>query len=349
MSKTKLASNNGIKDELAESEARFKTLTNQSPSVIFIHDKKKIVYVNDKAVEITGYSRKEFYNPKFDFFKLILPRDRKKIRASFNAHKNDEEVDQIEHTVVTKSRKKINTILNTKLIDFKGRKVIMGVITDISAQKKAEEQIRASVEEKDAMLKEIHHRVKNNMQIISSLIRLQTQDIEDIKVLEICNEVQSRIKSMALIHDHLYHSEDLSKVDLKNYIFSLGAHLLVMHKNRSFDVQLEYDTQKIALPIVKAIPCGLIINELVSNCYKHAFPPKYIKTKPKSFVPTISVVMESGRPGIVRLRISDNGIGHSKGDGLGLVLINDLVGQIDGTLERKNDRGTSYEICFSSG
>jgi len=348
MSKTKPAGDIDIKDALAESEARFKTLTNQSPSVIFIHNKKKIVYVNDKAVETTGYSRKEFYDPKFDFFKLILPADRKIIKAAFEAHQQDKEVDQIEHTVVTKSRKKINTVLSTKLIDFKGKKVILGVITDISAQKKAEEQIRASVEEKDAMLKEIHHRVKNNMQIISSLMRLQTQDIEDNRVLEICHEIQSRIKSMALIHDHLYRSDDLSRVDLKNYISSLGAHLLVMHKNRSFNVQLEYDTQKIALPIVKAIPCGLILNELISNCYRHAFPAKYLKTKPKTFVPTISVSLISERSSLVCLRVSDNGIGHLKEDGLGLVLVNDLVGQIDGTLERKNDQGTSYEICFSS-
>jgi len=160
--------------------------------------------------------------------------------------------------------------------------------------------------------------------------------------------MQSRINSMALIHNHFYQSDNVSSIDMGNYIHALGIHLLVLYRIESKKIDIEYDVKNIKMDINKAIPFGLIANELISNCFKHAFPDDFLKGKPEKYVPTISIDLKREESGPIHLRISDNGVGYSENQGLGLVLVNDLVGQIDGTLERKTDQGTLYEICFSS-
>ena len=212
-------------------------------------------------------------------------------------------------------------------------------------RKKAEDQIRASLQEKDVLLKEIHHRVKNNMQVISSLLNLQSHHVTDPFVLDMFRESQRRIRSMALIHERLYQSSDLSRVEFSQYLRNLAIHLFHSYQVDSSRVHLTLDAEEVFLNINTAIPCGLIVNELISNALKHAFP--------------------NGRNGEVAielhpidgdgyfLRVRDNGVGFPEGldfrrtGTLGMQIISTLVSQIDGRLDFQSQNGTSFVLEFN--
>jgi two-component sensor histidine kinase len=148
---------------------------------------------------------------------------------------------------------------------------MVGLSVDITNLKRATEQIAASLKEKEVLLKEIHHRVKNNLQIISSLLSLQSGYVEDKNTIEILKQCENRIASMALIHEHLYQSQDLARIDFADYVKTLTANLFSSYGIHSGDISLLVDVDNISLSIDAAIPCGLIINELVSNSLQHAF------------------------------------------------------------------------------
>ena len=208
----------------------------------------------------------------------------------------------------------------------------------------SEEKIKASLKEKEVMLQEIHHRVKNNMQIILSLLRLQCSRIEDEKIRELFRDSQNRIRSMALIHEKLYRSEDFSRVDFSDYIQSIMDHLLSTYGAAGKEISYELDIKDVFLDINKAIPCGLIINELLSNSLKHAFPGN---RKGK-----ITVKMTAKEGNKFSLIMEDNGIGFPadfdfhKMDTLGMQVVTDLVKQIDGTIELDRTKGTTFIINF---
>ena len=215
---------------------------------------------------------------------------------------------------------------------------------EITERKRVEEQLNISLEEKEILLKEIHHRAKNNMQIISSLLGLQSWYIKDKKVLEIFSEVQHRIKSMALIHEKLYKSEDLSRVKLSDYIKSLTANLFSMYRVGMGDVTLKQDIKDVYLDIKRAIPLGLIINELVLNSLKHAFPD----AKKGEIV----VKMYADRRKKHTLIVEDTGVGFPKGldfcntETLGMRLVRDLVKQLKGTIKLDRQGGSTFRITF---
>lgn len=210
-------------------------------------------------------------------------------------------------------------------------------------RKRTERKILASLKEKDVLLKEIHHRVKNNMQIISSLLRLQSRGIENEKARKIFEVSQNRIKSIALIHETLYQSENLAKIDFSSYIRKLTTHLLSLYRREEKKLKLDLEVQKVFLDINKAIPCGLIINELVSNSLKHAFP--------KGTEGRISIRLSSDN-GSFTLVVQDSGVGMpeefalGKTDSLGLQIVNDLVQQLEGTLHLDQDFGTCFTITW---
>lgn len=215
---------------------------------------------------------------------------------------------------------------------------------EITERKCVEEQLNISLKEKEILLKEIHHRAKNNMQIISSLLGLQSWYIKDKKVLKIFNELQHRIKSMALIHENLYKSEDLSRVELSDYIRSLTANLLSMYRVGAEDVTLEQDIKKVYLDIKRAIPCGLIINELILNSLKHAFPDG------KKGKIVVKMYADKRKKHILIVR--DTGVGFPKGldfrntETLGMRLVGDFVKQLKGTIELKRQNGSIFRVVF---
>lgn len=217
------------------------------------------------------------------------------------------------------------------------------VVRDITNQKMAEKQIKKSLEEKEALLKEIHHRVKNNLQVISSLINLQSRYIKDEKILEVLKESQNRIKSMALVHEKMYQSEDLTEFDFTEYLRTLVSHLIHSY-GCAGKVNLNMDIGEIYLSLDTAIPCSLIINELVSNSLKHAFP--------QGLKGEIDIKFHKMEDNGFKLVVSDNGIGfpeemdYRNTDSLGLQLVNSLSKQLRGDISLYNDRGTTFEVIF---
>jgi PAS domain S-box-containing protein len=217
---------------------------------------------------------------------------------------------------------------------------------EIAERLRIEERITASLREKEVMLKEIHHRVKNNLQVISSLLHLQARGIEDQDVLETLQESQHRVRSMALIHEKLYRSEDLARVDFGSYVQDLATFLFRSYRSRRGAVHLSVDADGVSLPIDAAVPCGLIINELVSNALKHAFSD--------GREGEIRVTLGADAARRIRLTISDNGVGfpaevdYRETPSLGLQLVNTLVDQLDGEIELYNGKGSRFEITFAA-
>lgn len=231
---------------------------------------------------------------------------------------------------------------------FSPERQVMGFFTmvqDLTAHKHAEEQIQASLDEKVVLLKEIHHRVKNNLQVISSLLYLQAEKLTDADLRAILQDSQNRVKSMALIHEKLYQAKDLARVNVDEYVRNLTNYLLRAHNSQSNRVRLQVNATQIALGIDTAMPCGLIINELVSNALKHAFP--------NGRDGEIYVNLQALTTGSFRLTICDNGIGFpseidfENTTSLGLQLVNTLVRQLDGSIKLRRDRGTTFEIQFT--
>ena len=220
------------------------------------------------------------------------------------------------------------------------------LMTEISERQRAEDQIKASLQEKDVLLREIHHRVKNNLQVIASLLNLQSRSITDEHVLEPLRESQNRIESMALIHQKLYDSDDLMVVDFAEYSRNLATHLLSSY-GVSQVIALRVDSDAgISLAINSAIPCGLIINELVSNSLKYAFSAGQKGE--------IRIELRRKEDGRVTLTVADNGAGipdeidFRNTKSLGLRLVNILSGQLEGTLELERIGGTKFELTFAS-
>jgi PAS domain S-box-containing protein len=216
---------------------------------------------------------------------------------------------------------------------------------EISERKRAEEKINVSLQEKVVLLREIHHRVKNNLQVISSLLNLQSGYIEDKKSLEIFRESQTRVRSMALIHEKLYQSKDLNKIEFSEYIESLIKDLFKSYNVDSDRIRLNSKLEGIYFEIDTAILCGLIINELVSNSLKHAFPSN---KKGEVFIG-----LNKDAKNKYTLILKDDGIGFPstvdfrKTESLGLQLVTTLTEQLGGTIELNNNGYTEFKIVFN--
>ncbi|MBW2630493.1 MAG: transporter substrate-binding domain-containing protein [Deltaproteobacteria bacterium] len=212
-------------------------------------------------------------------------------------------------------------------------------------RKKAEDQIRRSLREKGTLLAEIHHRVKNNMQIISSLLSLQSRDIKDERALSLIKNCEDRIRSMSLVHEKLYLSEDLSRVDFSDYVESMATRLFQVHRVDSRVVSFSSHIKDVSFSIETAIPLGLIANELISNVLKHAFP--------EGRKGNISVELTQNRKiEEYTLTVTDNGIGfpeeidYKNTETFGLQLVGMLTEQLNGTVELDRSKETSFKIVF---
>ena len=225
--------------------------------------------------------------------------------------------------------------------------VIAGRLGRITERKQAQDNLTASLKEKELLLKEVHHRAKNNFQIIASLLNLQSQRITDKASRAMFQESQNRVRSMALIHEKLYTSEDLAHIDIAAYVHDLTASLFSTCIV-SNEIKMNIDvTDDIFCTITTAIPCGLIINELVTNALKHAFP--------KERDGTITVSMTPSTNDSLILTVSDTGIGFPEAidfnntTTLGMQLVTSLVEQVEGTITFDRNEGTTFTITFRGG
>ncbi len=218
--------------------------------------------------------------------------------------------------------------------------LLQGVAFDITEGKRAEEIVKSSLREKELLLKEIHHRVKNNLQITSSLLRLQAGKIADTGVRQLLRESQDRIRSMALVHEMLYRSEDLARVDFPEYVRTLVVRLFRSY-NATGRIRPVVELGPIVFGVDLAVPCGLIINELVSNALKHAFPGD------RRGELRVSMIAAADS---YRLRVQDDGIGlpskldYLHTDTLGLELVRMLTEQVGGQLRLDRGSGTGFLV-----
>jgi two-component sensor histidine kinase len=212
--------------------------------------------------------------------------------------------------------------------------------------RRVEAALRASLAEKIALLKEVHHRVKNNLQIVSSLLSLQSSRVRNPLALGALQDTQNRVHSMALIHETLYRSENLAQVNFPAYIENLCAHLLGAFGVDPGRIELVTHVAREGLELEEAVPCGLIINELVSNAFKHAFPA--------GRAGRVTVELQTEPGGLCALRVADNGIGLPAGldlrhtDTLGLQLVSNLADQLGGALEVERTSGTAFRLTFQA-
>ena len=216
---------------------------------------------------------------------------------------------------------------------------------DATERHLAEDKIKRSLLEKEVLLREVHHRVKNNLQMICSMLRLQARYLQDETLLQSLRDCRERVVAMALLHDQLHRAKDLSNIDLGEYIRSLAASLFCSYGVNSADVALRMDIEDITAAIDIAIPCGLIVNELISNSLRHAFP------EGKG---TISLGLHAGPGGLAELMIRDDGRGFPESDrptnprSLGLWLVDLLAEQIDATIKRSSNAGAVYLLVFQT-
>ena len=333
---------------LQESEHKFRSLYEATSDAVMLLDEQGFFDCNNATLAIFGCSNKEqFYGKKMsEFSPEFQPngQDSSSLEAeriSTAMQTGSCRFDWI-HKRVDGSEFPAEVLLNA--MEINERKIIQAVVRDITDRKRDEDVIKASLAEKEVLLKEIHHRVKNNLQVISSLLKLQSRYIQDSRVIEMLKESQNRVRSMALVHEHLYQSKDLSNIDFAEYIQNLAHNLFQAYEINAQGIKLETTMAPCSLNIDTAVPCGLIINELVTNALKYAFTGQ-IKGKIN-----INFTLENR---VCVLTVSDSGIGfpqdldYRKAPTLGLRLVGSLVKQIRGEIELLETAGTTFKITFS--
>ena len=316
--------------------------------IVTLNKRGEITLINRKGCEILGYPKRALIGKNW-FDTCIPERFRSKTREAFQQiiAGNLQASEYYENPILTHSgEERIIAWHNTILTDKSGNPI--GTLSsgeDITQRKQAEEQIKAALKEKEVLLREIHHRVKNNMQIVSSLLRLQSRYTKDKQSLDIFKASRSRIESMAFIHEKLYQSKDLTKIDFNDYVNTLVRNLFTTYGVSTARIKLNIDIKHVSLPLDKAIPCGLIINELVSNSLKYAFPANKQGEIRITLYPTNENQLE--------LIVSDNGISIPENidfrntDSLGLHLVTILAeDQLQGEISLNRTEGTEFKIKF---
>lgn len=379
-------------EEMLYSEQKYRALANYSNDAIAIVQDGVHRYANPRYLHLTGYSLKELETLPFE--KLVADskhsdaiHDLKNILSKQHSHK------QFETLLINKTGEKIEVEINASSFIYSGKiaaiisargftahrqlektlkeakydleqkvkertlKLITAnkqMLFEISERKRVEEQIKASLKEKVLLLQEVHHRVKNNMQIVSSMLNLQADSIQNLEAIEMFKECQGRIKSMALIHENLYKSKDMTKIDYNEYIIDLSDSLFRSYGVNASKISLKTDIENVWLGVDAGIPCGLIINELVSNSLKHAFPEDKDCNERNKTKNEIKISLRYIDADMIELIVNDSGIGipgdmdFKNTESLGLQLVtmlaeDQLQGKID--LDRTR-RGATFIIRF---
>jgi PAS domain S-box-containing protein len=315
-------------------------LSNMSEGILEFTSEGKIVYANPAAVSLTGIPEEKLLASNFP--ELFHENHRDRIK-DLSAMIGDRPQRTTEDSPVILNGKQVS--LNILPIKNEEHRSFAVILDDITQRKQAEEKLKASLKEKEVLLKEIHHRVKNNLQVISSLLNLQSGYVRDREALQMFKESQNRVRSMALIHEKLYQSKDLASIDIAGYIRDLTTSLFRSYEASAAAIRVNTDVHDVFLDINTAIPCGLIINELVSNALKHAFPG--------GRAGELKIAMQRTNEDKIELIVSDNGMGFPKDvdfrntESLGMQLVITLTEQLAGSIELDRSEGTTFRITFS--
>jgi PAS domain S-box-containing protein len=304
----------------------------------------KIIYVNDAFCSMFGYERDELIGQSV--LRIAAPEYRSLIEERNRLRLAGQEVpNRYVFTGVKKDGEKLIIGFSSSVpFMHKGKPTVLAILRDITEQRQAQERIGASLKEKEVLLKEIQHRVKNNLQVISSLFDLQSRYTDDEQVLTMFKESRDRVRSIALIHEKLYQAEDLTMIDFADYIESLANHLFRSYGVSSSSIKLKTRFDSVSLSVDTAIPCALIVNELISNSLKHAFSG--------SDEGEIRIELRSAEDSTVTLVVSDNGVGLPESldfespASLGLRLVRTLTQQLKGSVAFGRDGGTTVKVMF---
>ncbi len=329
--------------KLIESENKYRNLVESIEEGMIITDKEmNFVFANKAAARLYGYSIEELMN--MNVMDVILPEESDVIIEQ-NKIRSEGKSSHYENWNIRKDGTKILLKVSASPMlkegEFAGTISLFSDITEIKA---AEEKIKASLKEKDVMLQEIYHRVKNNMQVISSMLKLQSSHINKDNALEIFVNTQNRVKSMSLIHEKLYRSENLSHVDFNGYLKSLMKQLFISYTPLARNLAYHIDCSNVFLNIGTAIPCGLIVNEIVTNSIKHAFPD--------AKEGNIFISMHKNEAGTYSLVLSNDGINLpadydlENSTSFGLQLVEILRHQLKAEFNMNGDNGAKFTFTF---
>jgi len=338
---------------------------------IRINKNFELTFMEGAVKEITGYEKEDFLSRKVKWIDIVVPEDRALVSDQVKKAMSDSDTSiELEYRIKSRSGeiKWVRVVLQKMPAVSTKKDRMQGFIRDITGRKKAEE---ALIKIEKARIKEIHHRIKNNLQVISSLLDLQAEAFSNAEtcrkqdVIEAFLESQNRVISMALIHEELYKSKEADSLDFSAYLQKLTGELFHSYNLRKEDISLETELEQAYLGMDTAIPLGIIVNELISNSLKHAFPggkKGQISLILKSVEKIPQDTENPGSGGECKLhgnfhyllRVSDNGKGLEEGisfqesETLGFQLINLLVEQIDGCIELRKDKGTEFTIWFNN-
>jgi len=329
-------------------QERFRLVVEAAPNaMVMVNPQGQIEMVNTQAENVFGYSRGEMIGQPIEI--LVPPRFHAQhpgYRAAYFTNSNPRPMGAGRDLYGRrKDGSEFPVEIGLNPIETEDGMMVLSAIVDISDRKQKEERIAASLKEKEVLLGEIHHRVKNNLQFIRSLIDLQAAKIEDESVRAMLIDCKNRINSMALVHNLLYQSKDFTLIDFQHFIQQVIHTLKASFMSSDRRVDLQVDADRLSLPIDTAIPCGLIVNELIANAFKHAFPDDRRGR--------ISVLAGQGDDKGIVISVSDDGIGIPEGkdiaDGetLGLTLVHLLTDQIGGALHINRANPTRFELRFS--
>lgn len=323
---------------LDANEQNFRDVINTSPDAILVMDKKgQFIQNNKTAMDMFGYSNDEFtmltpYDLASDAFKIedVMNQAQSEFECICNNKKGEEFMVQI----------------RLKHLENSNEENILAIIRDITKEQASKEIIEESLSQKELLLREIHHRVKNNMQIISSMLGMQALHNKDTTITKILESSQNRIKAMMLIHEKLYETSDINAIDFHKYLKDLIQNLYSTNFLGDKNISYTIDADELSLDTDTSLYCGLIINELVTNAFKYAFADK------EDGVVRISLHVDNNN---VMLSVDDNGSGFKEGydesftKTLGLRLVNKLVKyQLKGSLEHINSKeGSCFKIRFT--
>ncbi|HYY15343.1 MAG TPA: histidine kinase dimerization/phosphoacceptor domain -containing protein, partial [Gammaproteobacteria bacterium] len=352
-----------------ESEERYRQMfeRNRAVKLLIDPDSGAIVDANPAAVEFYGY--------RLDELKRLKITDLNTLPAAHVAAEMARAMAEQRAYFLFRHRRSSGNVRDVEVhsspIDIQGRRLLYSIVHDITEQRQAEEalqqakddlerkvaerthelqtinaQLEASLHEKEVLLKEIHHRVKNNLQVICSLLSLQSDELQDPYTRQQFEDSQHRIRSMALVHETLYQTMDLARIDFAHYVRTLTSQLIGAYDTLAGRVTLTTQLDELLLEIDQAIPCGLLLNELVTNCLKHAFPD--------GRAGEIRIELHADAHARVTLRVSDTGVGLPQAvdfhnpRSLGLQLITTLTEQLEGAITVKRGSGTIIEVTFST-